>query len=174
MFTALLQNQIHQNPVIIMNNTIIKPILIGLLSGAFIFCLLFCFIGLNPIVSSEYILTCIEGEEQRHLLINLSKMEGMVFTLQRMIPIYGSLIIAVILFLTWSQAGIAKSTAIHEINDNFKSYKDRIEELLDQANDLTQKIQIKHEGICNLAENPISLEDLIHTIKNKANEGKIN
>jgi len=153
-------------------NTNIKPALIGTIIGIIVFCILFCLIGLNPLVSSEYTLTCVEGEEQRNLLINLSKLEGMVFTLQRVIPIYGSLIIAVILFLTWSQTGIAKSTAIDEINDNFKNYKDRIEELFNQANDLTQKIQMKHDAIWSLAEKPISLDDLVNTINSKTNDGE--
>jgi len=154
------------------HNTYTRPILLGTIVGIIVFCILFCLVGLSPLVSSEYILTCIEGEEQRNLLINLSKLEGMVFTLQRVIPIYGSLIIAVILFLTWSQTGIAKSTAIDEINDNFKNYKDRIEELFDQANDLTQKIQMKYDAICSLAGKAISLDDLVNTINSKTNDGK--
>ena len=94
-------------------------------------------------------------------------MEGEVDVLQKMIPIYASLLLAIVLFLTWNHAGIAKSTAINEINDNFNIYKDRLEELLNNANDLTEKIKIKHEGICELTDSHFNISDLIDTLKNK-------
>ncbi len=128
---------------------------------------MYCFVGISPTVSYQYVLTCLEGQEQKELLINISKLEGRFDVLQRMVPIYASLLVAIVLFLTWTQAGIAKSTAIDEINDNFKSYKDRIEILLDQANDLTEKIKIKHEGICELTDEKFKLSDLMSTLKNK-------
>lgn len=122
---------------------------------------------LQPSVSSQYILTCVEGEEQRNLLLNIAKLEGKVDVLQRMIPIYSSLLIAIVLFLTWTQAGIARSTAIDEINDNFRNYKDRIKKLSSEANDYTEKIRTKYESIKDLTNAEFNFGDLMNTLKSK-------
>lgn len=144
-----------------------KFLFYGILAGIVTFCVFYSLTNINPIVTSEYILSCIEGEEQRNLLLNIARLEGRIEIIQKMIPIYASLLIAIVLFLTWTQSGIAKSTAINEINDNFKSYKDRIEELLIQANELTEGIRTKYEAISELTDAKFDIWDLSNTIKNK-------
>ena len=96
-----------------------KSVIIGVISGIIVFCILYCFYNLKPSVSYSYVLNCTNEIEHKSLLLNISKLEGEVDVLQKMIPIYASLLLAIVLFLTWNHAGIAKSTAINEINDNF-------------------------------------------------------
>jgi len=158
-------------------------VFVAIISGIILFCIAYCFINLQPAVSSQYILTCVEGKEQPNLLLNIAKLEGKVDVLQRMIPIYAGLLVAIVLFLTWTQAGIARSTAIDEINDNYKSYKDRIKKLTLEANDLTEKIKAKYKIINDLDEKYKSINDLdnvefnfgdlVNSLKNK-NDGNTN
>ncbi len=114
---------------------------------------------INPLTSVDYALICQNDTEYDALLIKMSRLEGMVTVMQRTIPVYGGLIIAVILFLTWKQQNIAKSTAIEEINDNFKTYKDRIEELESQASDLVEGIKAKHNTLLGLGE--LKVNDIV-------------
>lgn len=131
------------------------------------FCFYWCNCEIRPLADINYNLSSLDSNEKTQLIVSISRLEGMVLTMQRMVPVYGGLIIAVILFLTWKQQNIAKATAIEEINDNFGSYKERIIELEDQAKDLTEKIRVKYEGICQLTEQKVSLDDLIGKIGKK-------
>lgn len=142
----------------------ISTLFIAFLTGVIVFCVVMCYYKAHPIIDKQYIITCEDSVEREDLLISIARLEGSVIVMQRMIPIYAGLVIAVILFLTWKQQNIAKSTAIQEINENFKKYKDRIESLVDKAEDLTAKIEIKHDTICKLTDSNFSLENLVSAI----------
>jgi len=75
-----------------MNEKTIKTLIaacIGILFvGIISFCVWYSIIRLQPSVSSSYVLTCIQGEEQTNLLLNIAKLEGKVDVLQKMIPTF--------------------------------------------------------------------------------------
>ena len=73
------------------------------------------------------------------------------------------------MFLTWKQQNIAKSTAIQEINDNFKAYKDRIEELEGQATDLVEGIKAKHNTLVQLED--LKIADILAHYSKRNNDG---
>jgi len=93
----------------------------------------------------NYIVTDENAAAREELIISVSHLEGVVLTLQRLIPVYSGLIIVVILFLTWTQRALARATAIEEVNNNlnanFVKEKDKIDSLLEKAEDFVAQIE---------------------------------
>lgn len=104
-------------------------------------CLFFCISNLNPIVKREYVDVCQDDGYLQGLLLNISKLEGTVVVLQRMTPIFASLIVAVVLFLTWRQQEAVKNAAIIEIHSTFKQHEDRIVAMEATAKEKLQQIE---------------------------------
>ncbi len=122
------------------------PLLLFLLlfTGAIIACVFFCLAKFNPLTNIEYVIKCVDNEEINTLVYNTSRLEGMVVVLQRMLPIFVSLLIAVILFLTWKHGEMAKSTARNEIESNFQSYVDRLTRIEADAKQKLSEIEAQH------------------------------
>jgi len=137
----------------------IRYLFVAAISSIILFVCYWSYVNIVPLTSVDYALICKNEIEYDALIMKLSRLEGMVVVMQRIIPVYGGLIIAVILFLTWKQQNIAKSTAIQEINDSFKVYKDRIEELEEQAKYLVEEIKAKYQTLNQLGN--LKLTDII-------------
>lgn len=107
-------------------------------------CVFYCVGDLNPLVHREYIIRCHENVEVKELLLKISKLEGIVTVLQRMIPIYGTLLVAVVLFLTWRQQETVKNAAIVEIHSTFKQHEERIISMEATAREKLEEIESHH------------------------------
>ena len=147
----------------------ISYIFVVVITGVVIFVIYWACVQMKPVVGIEYALICKDGIEYDSLILKISRLEGMVIVMQRTIPVYGGLIVAIILFLTWKQQDIAKSTALLEINDNFKAYKERIEELESQAQNLVEGIKTKHSALLGLED--LKIMDILEHYSKKKLDG---
>ncbi|MEM9547336.1 MAG: hypothetical protein AAGA77_15260 [Bacteroidota bacterium] len=134
-----------------------------------LFVIYWAFAQIDPLVSYDYAFICKDEIEYEMLIMKISKLEGMVVVMQRTIPVYGGLIVAIILFLTWKQQDIAKSTALIEINDNFKVYKERIKELESQAQNFVDEIKAKHNALLGIED--LKITDILEHYSKKKKDG---
>ena len=123
----------------------VNLLFVVLLIGAIGVCVFFCFTTLNPLTKTEYVFTC-ESEDIRGMLLNISKLEGTVTVLQRTIPVYASLLIAVVLFLTWRQQETVKNAAVVEIHSTFKQHEQRLEAMEADAKEKVEKIDAHYKA----------------------------
>lgn len=115
--------------------------------------LLFCIflyhcITFNTVDTFKYY-ACEHGGTE--VVSDISKLEGNLNAILRMIPVFSSLLIVIILFLTWNQIGIAKNTAKEEFESSFKSYKDKVTKLTKEIENIKQVAESEVKTIVKLS-----------------------
>lgn len=131
-----------------------------------------CYKELKPLYSVNYITPTIESESTKQLVIDISKIDGMVNTMQRTIPIYASLIVFIVVFLTWRQREAARMTAKEEVDSVIQKHEKILFKLEEDLKRKTSELTIIIESIkssgedVNLVVDHSKMDDVLNrTIK---------
>lgn len=101
-------------------------------------------------IAYDRIIPPMREKEAIEVIANISRLEGMVNSMQRLIVVYAGVILALVLFLTWTHKERVETMTIAHVNKAVDGQKRYLETLLIEAKKLKTEIEVYQETLREL------------------------